>query len=411
MFPTARLRAALRRVLRTDPIARDVEWFAEAAPPPRAIIQVSPGIQRNNMFVNYGDQLMYWAIKEALVRRNYSVLRVPRTALPPRQLKRQRPDVFVDLGGFIYSGLHHKGMKSIEAADATWRNARACRRAGAYVASAPQTFGPFPGGNHDPLARSVRRMVAEFDVIYVRDAVSLSHLRELSPGIEAKVRISPDIAFLYEADPVAGREVLARAGLDTSRPVAGIIPNRQISQRDDTYLAVMTDVIRFLRDAGAEVVLVPHERGRFGKDEKDDIYLCRLLAERTGAASLALPKSDTAPPAEAEERYIRETEDAIGALDFLVSGRFHGALSGLAHGVPTVAYSWAHKYPPLFADLGLSPDECILGGQGSAATPAGLTLETLAAAWQRRAQTRAVLTRTVPELRVGLNDLVDGLSR
>jgi polysaccharide pyruvyl transferase WcaK-like protein len=404
---TSQLRAGLRRILRTDPLSGDVEWYAEAAPSPRAIIQVSPGVQGNSMFVNYGDQLMFWAIEEALIKRSYSVLRVPRVALSGRQLKRQRPDIFLDLGGFIYSGLHHKGMKSIQAADATWRNARACRRAGAFVVSAPQTFGPFPGGDDDLLAQSVRRMVTEFDAIYVRDVLSLSHLRELSPGLEAKVRIAPDIAFLWEADPAAGRDVLARAGVDTTRPVAGIIPNRQISQRDDTYLDVMAEVIRFLRDAGAEVVVIPHERGRYGKNERDDIYLCRLLAQRTGAASLALPKSDTPPPAEEEARYIREVEAAIGALDFLVSGRFHGALSGLAQGVPTVAYAWAHKYPPLFADLGLSPEECILGGHGAAATSAGMALERLAAAWQRRAATRAVLGRTVPEVRARINRLVE----
>ncbi|MEX2641801.1 MAG: polysaccharide pyruvyl transferase family protein [Balneolales bacterium] len=396
---TSRLRRLLKKNSALPP---DVGWFEEKGSLPRAIVQVSPGVQPNGVFVNYGDQLMFWALQEALTSQKYEVLYLPRTAFAPRKLKRQRADIFIDLGGFIYSGSHHRGMKSIEAANVTQQNAQACKRAGAFVTSAPQTYGPFSGRRNGPLAKGIGRMINKFDTMYVRDPASLAHLCEVNPDVKNKAQIAPDIAFLYRSDAASGRALLKQAGLDTEsgRPIAGIIPNRQISQRSSTYLKDMKRVIGFLKTGGAQVVLIPHERGRKGVNEKDDRYLCRILAEESGVTSLASEKPAAYPSAKEEYRYIRGIEDVIGALDFLVSGRFHGALRGLAEAVPTVAFSWAHKYPPLFSDLTLPPDEFIIRSSGH-------TLETLAAAWQGRSGTKEVLERTVPDIRNRARRFVD----
>jgi polysaccharide pyruvyl transferase WcaK-like protein len=406
----SRIASRIKRLLHREPDRLShVKWFSDKGTMPRAILQVSPAVQPNGVLVNFGDQVVYWALTEALTKRNFEVLRVPRTFIAPRRIKSQQPDLFLDLAGFIYSGAHHKDMRSIEAARITGRNARACKKAGAFTATAPQTFGPFSDQPNDPLNMEMVRMFKELDTIYVRDDTSHSQLCKISSEVEPKLKIVPDTAFLYRSDVEAGRALLKQVGLDveSGRPVAGIIPNRQISQRSSTFMEDIKRVIAFLKDEGAEVVLIPHEHGRHGINEKDDQYLCRLISEETGVISLAQERSESYPSSEFELNYIRGIENVIGSLDFLVSQRFHGALRGVSETVPTVTTSWSHKYPQLYTDLTLSPEKFILGGEGATGGSFNQSLDTLAAAWQNRSETREVLKRKVPGIRDRVNQFID----
>ncbi|MFU8859430.1 MAG: hypothetical protein ACNA8K_03305 [Cyclonatronaceae bacterium] len=166
-------------------------------------------------------------------------------------------------------------------------------------------------------------------------------------------------------------------------------------------------VVTFLKAQGAVLVLIPHEHGRYGINEKDDQYLCRLISEDTGIISLAQERSESYPSSEFELNYIRGIENVIGSLDFLVSQRFHGALRGVSETVPTVTMSWSHKYPQLYKDLTLSPEKFIPGGEGATNGSFSQYSDTLEAAWQNRSEPREIPKRTVPGIRDRINQFID----
>ncbi|MCA1803642.1 MAG: hypothetical protein LC662_14445, partial [Rhodothermaceae bacterium] len=68
----SRIASRIKRLLHREPDRLSgVKWFSEKGTKPRAILQVSPGIQPNGVLVNYGDQVVYWALTEALTKRNF----------------------------------------------------------------------------------------------------------------------------------------------------------------------------------------------------------------------------------------------------------------------------------------------------------------------------------------------------
>ncbi|MFU8859429.1 MAG: hypothetical protein ACNA8K_03300 [Cyclonatronaceae bacterium] len=96
----SRIATRLKRLLHREPDRlSNVKWFDEEKTNPRAILQVSSAVQPNGVLVNFGDQVVYWALTEALARRNFEVLRVPRTFIAPGRIKSQQPDLFLGLSG------------------------------------------------------------------------------------------------------------------------------------------------------------------------------------------------------------------------------------------------------------------------------------------------------------------------
>ncbi len=191
---------------------------------------------------------------------------------------------------------------------------------------------------------------------------------------------------------------LGRSGLTLSgQPLVGLSLNRQLYDRIPPYLDAMRRVIGFFKAKGAQVVLIPHEHGRFGRREKDDQFLCGHLAHMSGVASLS---NSERLPQEAEEDYIRSIEAAIGDLDFLVAGRFHAAVRGLAAGVPTAAFSWSHKLETLFHAMGMPSEEHVISAEDLAAGDAGRQLcLKLEKAWERRGGTKGHLAKTIPGIK------------
>lgn len=376
---------------------------------PRAIIQVSPAVQPNGVFVNYGDANMYWAAKDQLEKRGFSVMALPREKVDCDQLKAQAAELFIDCAGFAYSILHKSSFRSTQAAEITAHNAGCCREAGATAVTAPQTFGPFAGGSNNELNLHVRNMADQMNFIYARDSLSGEHLGRVYPKVSSKVRIAPDLAFLYQPNSLqAGVRLLSRRGLAVARgarPIVGLTLNRQLYCRVPSYIDMMKTVIDFFKAKKTQIVLIPHEQGRGGQGERDDQFLSNALATQTAIPTLSKKRRLSR---NAELQYINAVDGAIGAVDFLVSCRFHAAVRALSENVPSVAFSWAHKFERLFQTVQMSGHDNVVTPEDIAAGEAvDIIYAKLEKAWAMREATRHHLVNTIPVVRRQVAEFLD----
>ena len=100
------------------------------------------------------------------------------------------------------------------------------------------------------------------------------------------------------------------------------------------YMSFCTSLVRAVLDHGESVVLVNHE-GR------DDETLCHEINARFGNSLTILSGLSGA-----------ECKAALARAKLVVSSRFHGVVSGLVEGVPTLCTSWSHKYGELLKEHG-----------------------------------------------------------
>ncbi len=389
--------------------ANPIEWFDTNDNKPRAIVQISPAVQANGVLVNYGDVLMYWVAQQELEKRGFSIMCLPREKADCERLKAQGAKLFLDCGGFIYSGSHHKALRSAQAASITAHNASCCKEGGGIAISAPQTFGPFPSNPEEDLNLQVGKMLNQFDLIYGRDPISVENLRQIDPDIDSKIQIAPDLAFLYKPESLEpGIRLLSSRGIDVkkgAKPILGLTLNRQLYDRVPDYLDTMEKVIEFFKAKDAQIVLIPHEHGRGGRNEKDDQFLSNYLAKKTKVATLSKPRKFSY---QGEIEYIKAVESAIAKLDLLISGRFHVALRGLSEHVPTLTFSWSHKFEMIFQSLGMSPAEYVLLPEDFIVSEAGVFVcEKLEKAWLRRDETKRHLEANVPLIKQQVAKFLD----
>ncbi len=244
-------------------------------------------------------------------------------------------DVVIDAAGFSYSD--QWGVRSSrELADSSSK----WKKRGTKLILLPQALGPY---NSDSIANYVRKWANNADLIFPREDDSYTYLTDLV-GVQDKIRVCPDFTNLIDGTIPSGY-------LPDDKRVA-IVPNYRMvdkttKEESDAYIPFMSRCARYLVDVGAKPFVLVHE------GESD-----RLLAEVISAAAGGIP-------------IVRETnplhiKGIIGTCDASIGSRFHGLVSALAQGVPSLATGWSHKYKRLFEDYGfgegvisvLDNDEC-----------------------------------------------------
>lgn len=176
----------------------------------------------------------------------------------------------------------------------------------------PQSIGPLTG----PVGRRIHRLLAEVDVVCVRDQPSLTELGDL-PNV---VRL-PDLALLHLAE--TGTPDVARHGGTTvlvGREVSGVA---DLGPRLES-LAGLLGPHRFAVQAGGD------------RSKSDRAWYRSLGFEDAGPLGEVLH----------DDR-----------CDVVVSVRLHGAIMSLLRGVPAVHLSYDRKGPAAYADLGI-PEFC-----------------------------------------------------
>ncbi|MFZ4110933.1 MAG: polysaccharide pyruvyl transferase family protein, partial [Polymorphobacter sp.] len=201
----------------------------------------------------------------------------------------------------------------------------------------PQTIGPFTRQPHTALAVWACRKA---EIIFVRDPMSMSVLREMAPDSNARQAI--DVAFALPFDRAERTPCgPVRVGINAS----GLLMSGGYSGQNEfgisiDYAALTRAIIAdFLAMPNVEVTLVPHVITS-GIARDDDTS----TADQLKAEFPALVRGPNfASPSEAKS--------FISRLDFLLGARMHATIAAYSAGVPVVPISYSRKFEGLYGGL------------------------------------------------------------
>lgn len=229
-------------------------------------------------------------------------------------------DVVLDASGFAYSdqwGIN----SSVELASSSKR----WKRHGTKLILLPQAFGPFTS---EKIKKSIRVIVDNADLIFAREQTSYEYL-VTTVGERPIIKIAPDFTNLISG--------IMPSGFDAKKNRFCIVPNYRMIDKTTAeisaaYLPFLCFCAEYLLKNDAKPFLLVHEG-------ENDLMLAEKVNESVDGR-LAIVK---------ETNPLR-VKGILGACDATIGSRFHGLVSALSQGVPSLATGWSHKYQKLFED-------------------------------------------------------------
>jgi len=230
-------------------------------------------------------------------------------------------DVVLDAAGFSYSdqwGI--RTSRELSVSSSKWK------RNGTKLILLPQALGPYKNNN---IGKYVKKWVGNADLIFAREEDSYKHITGLV-GEQNKIMQFPDFTNLVKGT--------LPEGYDSSNKRIALVPNYRMvdktSQKEsEAYLPFMIRCAKYLVEQGAKPFVLVHE----GANDQ-------MLADKISEAVGGIP-------------IVKETDPLhikgiLGTCDATIGSRFHGLVSALSQGVPSLATGWSHKYLRLFEDYG-----------------------------------------------------------
>lgn len=208
----------------------------------------------------------------------------------------------------------------------------------------PQAFGPF----NNSYSREAAKIVYDnADYIYAREGVSYRYLNDLFPN-SVKIAVAPDFTCL------TGENNKRTIILPEKSYVLLIPNNKMIAQTPNevanSYVNFLVTITRFLVEKGQNVYLLNHE------GEKDEVLL-HSINEQIASPLPILTKLTGL-----------DIKSLIKDARLVISGRYHGVVSGLTQGVPTLCTGWSHKYAELLKEHGCDGNILTVGNVRAATT-------------------------------------------
>jgi len=250
-------------------------------------------------------------------------------AFVPERLRRRygliledEVQVVFDAAGFAYGDpWPESNLRSLAVA------ARRAAKRDARFFLLPQSFGSFSSRT----SRSLIKSIAESTTwIFPRDAKSLNNLSEVI-GAHPRMSVAPDFTSLLPA--------VIPAEAERFKNVVAIIPNAKMLERTDeatkkNYLPFLATVIRSIKSVGLDPCIFVHE----GSDDKYVSTRLAYLAPDT-------PVIDEPNPV--------ALKGILGSCYACIGSRYHGLVSCLSQGVPSLATTWSSKYESLLTSYGI----------------------------------------------------------
>lgn len=230
-------------------------------------------------------------------------------------------DVVIDASGYSYGDpFSPRRVMELARAAARWK------RQGKKLVLMPQAFGPF---SRRDTRRAMRRIVELADLVFARERQSMEYLVELA-GERRNLAVYPDFTILVEGE--------LPEGFKAEKHRVALIPNSQMlaktsSEDGHRYIPFMQVVLDRLVGRSAAPFILIHESQR-------DRQLAEQIRVRHPETPVLTVES------------AREIKGVIGACRATIGSRFHGLVSALTQGVPSLATGWSHKYVELFEGYG-----------------------------------------------------------
>jgi polysaccharide pyruvyl transferase WcaK-like protein len=228
-------------------------------------------------------------------------------------------DVVLDAAGFSYSD-----QWGVDSSKELANSSRRWKKIGTKVILLPQALGPYQNPNIQAYTKTWTENV---DLVFPREADSYKYLTEIV-GEQEKIKLYPDFTNLVKGE--------LPDGYDSKNLRVAIIPNYRMidktnKKESSAYLAFMIQCTDYLVKQGEKPFILVHE----GANDA-------MLAEQISKAVGGIPIVKETDPI--------KIKGIIGTCDATIGSRFHGLVSALSQGVPSLATGWSHKYERLFED-------------------------------------------------------------
>jgi colanic acid/amylovoran biosynthesis protein len=256
----------------------------------------------------------------------------------PKKMKRvmhvvsnSEVSAILDASGFAYSDQWGAIPSELMAQRCKqWKNA------GKKIIFLPQAFGPFETPS---IRQAFQSVIANADLIYARDLISRQHLLDVARDFcsVSHIRQAPDFTNLVQGKVPTYFKIKPRR--------VCIIPNSRML--DKTSASVRNNYVDFLVLCLKQMFSKATEPFMLVHDLSSDQDLAREVQTNFGQPIEII--------SEVNPLYIK---GILGTCYGVISSRYHGLVSALSQGVPSLATSWSHKYQMLLEDYGCP--ECLI---------------------------------------------------
>lgn len=234
-------------------------------------------------------------------------------------VKNEDINVVLDAAGFSYSdqwGPH----TSIGLAEFI----KQAKKNGTKVILLPQAFGPFKTKQS---IRAIRYVVQNVDLIFARERISYEHLVSVV-GEHKNLRIAPDFTNLIEG--------IKPDSFKPNELGFCIIPNFRMIDKTShetsvSYLPFLVKCTQYLLKKDLKPFILVHE--------DNDLRLANQLCDSINRKIPII-----------QEPHPLKLKGIIGMCEGVIGSRYHGLVSALNQGVPSLSTSWSHKYEMLFTE-------------------------------------------------------------
>lgn len=244
-------------------------------------------------------------------------------------------DLVLDASGFAYGDQ----FRPIIIQQMCSEVKRAARNGKKYVLL-PQALGVF---SRTKDVERLKSALPKATLVFPREQSSFDNVTQLVGDLE-HIQQFPDFTNLVKG-------ILPEYFVDGQKKVL-IIPNsNMISSRNKnktwlkSYVTILSRCVEAVKERGYVPVLLNHEG-------KDDEAICREIIASVGELELI------------EEADPLKVKGIIGASKGIICSRFHGCVSALTQGIPSLGTSWSHKYERLYEEYGVS--NCLIQPDSSA---------------------------------------------
>lgn len=234
----------------------------------------------------------------------------------------QEVDVVLDASGFSYSDQFGR-FSCLELADSCKR----WKKNGTKVILLPQAFGPFESRFNK---KGIKAAIEYSDLVFAREIVSYDYLMSVL-GKKDNIRLAPDFTNLLKG--------VVPDEFDKDNNRFCIVPNYRMidktsKEQSEAYVPFMIKCVKYLLEKDQKPFILVHEGA-------NDMMLARQINEAVGGR---LPI--------VQETHPLKIKGILGTCEGTIGSRFHGLVSALSQGVPSLATGWSHKYEMLFEDYG-----------------------------------------------------------